>query len=773
MSKTNRKQDALDYHSQGRPGKIEVVATKPTNSQRDLALAYSPGVAEPCLKIADNKEDVYKYTAKGNLVAVISNGTAVLGLGNIGPEAGKPVMEGKGILFKIFADIDVFDLELDCTNVDDFVKIVKALEPTFGGVNLEDIKAPECFEIERRLKEELNIPIMHDDQHGTAIISSAALLNACEIQKKKIDKVKIVVNGAGAAAISCSRLYMSMGAKRENIVMVDRTGVINQSRENLDPTKAEFATTRKLNTLAEAIKDADVFIGLSSADVLTADMLKSMAKNPIVFAMANPDPEIDYNLAIKTRKDVLMATGRSDFPNQVNNVLGFPYIFRGALDVRATTINEAMKIAAVKAIADLAKKPVPEAVNLAYNTKNLKFGKDYIIPKPLDFRLITAVSPAVAQAAMDSGVAKHAITDWDSYKEELKLRLGMDDALLRAISNKAKLDPKRVVFAEADNYKILKAAQIVKDDGVATPILLGDKHKILELIEANELDMEGVTIIDPAEETAKIELYADYLYQKRQRKGITLYEAKKLLRDRNYFGACMVQFGEADAIISGLTKNYVQTIRPALQIIGTEPGVDKVAGMYMMLTEKGPVFFGDTTVNVNPSLTELVDLTVLIDRSVKKFNIQPRIAMLSYSNFGSNEGEVPDKTREAVRLLHQNHPDILVDGDMQANFAMNPALLKDNFSFSTLNGQAANTLVFPNLASGNIAYKLIQELAGAEAIGPILLGMNKPVHILQLGSSVREIVNMVTIAVVDAQSKAETGIIAKSKSLFNRIRKSN
>jgi malate dehydrogenase (oxaloacetate-decarboxylating)(NADP+) len=773
MSKINRKQDALDYHSQGRPGKIEVVATKPTNSQRDLALAYSPGVAEPCLKIAENKEDVYKYTAKGNLVAVISNGSAVLGLGNIGPEAGKPVMEGKGILFKIFADIDVFDLELDCTNVDDFVKIVKALEPTFGGVNLEDIKAPECFEIERRLKEELNIPVMHDDQHGTAIISSAALLNACEIQRKKLDKVKIVVNGAGAAAISCSRLYMSMGAKRENIVMVDRTGVINQSRENLDPTKAEFATTRKLNTLAEAIKDADVFIGLSSSDVLTADMLKSMAKNPIVFAMANPDPEIDYNLAIKTRKDVLMATGRSDYPNQVNNVLGFPYIFRGALDVRATTINEAMKIAAVKAIADLAKKPVPEAVNLAYNTKNLKFGKDYIIPKPLDFRLITAVSPAVAQAAMDSGVAKYTITDWDAYREDLKLRLGMDDALLRAISNKAKLDPKRVVFAEADNYKILKAAQIVNDDGVATPILLGDKQKILELIEANELDMEGVTIIDPAEETAKTDLYAEYLYQKRQRKGITLYEAKKLLRDRNYFGACMVQFGEADALISGLTKNYIQTIRPALQVIGTEPGVNKVAGMYMMLTEKGPVFFGDTTVNVNPTLNELVDLTVLIDRSVKKFNIQPRIAMLSYSNFGSNEGEVPDKTREAVRLLHQNHPDILVDGDMQANFAMNPALLKDNFSFSTLNGQAANTLVFPNLASGNIAYKLIQELAGAEAIGPILLGMNKPVHILQLGSSIREIVNMVTIAVVDAQSKAETGIIAKSKSLFNRIRKSN
>ncbi len=772
MSKTNRKQDALDYHSQGRPGKIEVVSTKPTNSQRDLALAYSPGVAEPCLKIADSTEDVYKYTAKGNLVAVISNGTAVLGLGDIGPEASKPVMEGKGILFKIFADIDVFDLELNTKNVDEFVAIVKALEPTFGGVNLEDIKAPECFEIERRLKEELNIPIMHDDQHGTAIISSAALLNACEIQKKKIDKVKIVVNGAGAAAISCSRLYMSMGAKKENIVMVDRTGVINQSRQNLDPTKAEFATTRKVNTLAEAIKDADVFIGLSSADVLSAEMLKTMAKNPIVFAMANPDPEIDYNLALKTRKDVLMATGRSDFPNQVNNVLGFPYIFRGALDVRATTINEAMKIAAVKAIAELAKKPVPEAVNLAYNTKNLKFGKDYIIPKPLDFRLITAVSPAVAKAAMDSGVAKHAISDWDAYKEELKLRLGMDDALLRAISNKAKLDPKKVVFAEADNYKILKAAQIVKDDGVATPILLGNRQNIEALIEENELDLEGVSIIDPAEETEKSAVYAEYLFQKRQRRGLTLYEAKKLLRDRNYFGASMVQFGEADALISGLTKNYVQTIRPALHIIGTEPGVSKVAGMYMMLTEKGPIFFGDTTVNINPSVNELVDLTVLIDRSVKKFNINPRIAMLSYSNFGSNEGEVPEKTREAVHLLHQNHPEIVVDGDMQANFAINKALLKDNFPFSTLNGQAANTLVFPNLASGNIAYKLIQELGGAEAVGPILLGLNKPVHILQLGSSVREIVNMVTIAVVDAQTKAESNsVLPKVRGLFKRLKK--
>lgn len=772
MSKNNRKQDALDYHALGRPGKIQVLPTKPTNSQRDLALAYSPGVAEPCLSIAEHTEDVYKYTAKGNLVAVISNGTAVLGLGDIGPEASKPVMEGKGILFKIFADIDVFDLELDTKNVDDFVKIVKALEPTFGGVNLEDIKAPECFEIERRLKEELKIPIMHDDQHGTAIISSAALINACELQKKKIDKVKIVVNGAGAAAISCSRLYVSLGARKENIVMVDRTGVINQSRTNLDPTKAEFATSRNINTLEEAIRDADVFIGLSSADVLSPAMLKTMAKNPIVFAMANPDPEIAYNLALKTRKDVLMATGRSDYPNQVNNVLGFPYIFRGALDVRATTINEEMKIAAVKAIAELAKMPVPEAVNLAYNTKNLKFGKDYIIPKPLDFRLITAVSPAVAKAAMDSGVARYPIKDWEAYREELKLRLGMDDALMRAITNKAKIDPKRVVFAEADNYKILKAAQIVKEEGIAIPILLGKKQKIEEIIEENDLDLEGVSIIDPMEEPELTHQFATYLFEQRQRRGITLYEAKKLMRDRNYFGACMVQFGQADALISGLTKNYIQTIRPALQVIGTEPGVNRVAGMYMMLTSKGPVFFGDTTVNVDPNVQELVDITVLIDRSVKKFNINPRIAMLSYSNFGSNEGPIPEKTREAVRILHEKYPEIRVDGEMQANFAMNPDLLKDNFPFSTLNGQAANTLVFPTLESGNIAYKLIQELGEAEAIGPILLGLNKPVHILQLGSSVREIVNMITIAVVDAQSKAEVNLVkAGLKGIINRIRK--
>ncbi|MES2828197.1 MAG: NADP-dependent malic enzyme [Bacteroidota bacterium] len=770
MSKINRKQDALDYHSQGRPGKIQVIPTKPTNSQRDLALAYSPGVAEPCLRIAENKEEVYKYTAKGNLVAVISNGTAVLGLGDIGPEAGKPVMEGKGLLFKIFADIDVFDLELDTKNVDDFVKIVKALEPTFGGVNLEDIKAPECFEIERRLKEEMNIPVMHDDQHGTAIISAAALLNACELQKKKMDKIKIVVNGAGAAAISCTRLYVSLGAKKENIVMCDRTGVIRNTRENLDAIKAEFATSRKLDTLEEAMKDSDVFIGLSSANCVSQDMLKSMAKNPIVFAMANPDPEIAYELAISSRKDIIMATGRSDYPNQVNNVLGFPYIFRGALDVRATGINEEMKVAAVRAIAELAKKPVPEAVNMAYNETNIKFGKQYIIPKPMDSRLLTNVSSAVAKAAIESGVARKIITDWDAYIEELKRRLGGDDAIMRAITNKAKSDPKRVVFAEADNYKILKAAQIVKDENVAIPILLGNKAIIEKIIEENALDLEGVAIIDPFEERERMNKYADSLYRKRQRRGITLLEATKMLRDRNYFGASMVEFGEADAMISGLTKNYATTIKPALQVIGTEEGVNRVAGMYMMMTKKGPVFFGDTTVNVDPTAEELVDLTLLLERAVSKFNIQPRIALLSYSNFGSNEGVVPEKVRKAVKILHDKHPNIVVDGDMQGNFAINNDLLKDNFPFSRLIDAPANTLIFPNLESGNIAYKLLQELGEAEAVGPILLGLKKPVHIVQLGSSVREIVNMVTIAVLDVQGK-EAEANSKKTGLLKRISK--
>ncbi|MEX8549169.1 MAG: NADP-dependent malic enzyme [Mucilaginibacter sp.] len=751
----NRKQDALDYHSSGRPGKIQVIPTKPTQSQRDLSLAYSPGVAEPCLRIAENQEDAYKYTAKGNLVAVISNGTAVLGLGDIGPAASKPVMEGKGLLFKIFADIDVFDLELNTKNVDEFVQIVKALEPTFGGVNLEDIAAPLCFEIERRLKEEMKIPVMHDDQHGTAIISGAALMNAVEIQHKKLEEIKIVINGAGAAAISCSKLYLAIGVKKENLVMFDKDGLLHHGRTDLDDIRKQFFTDRTdVNTLADAMKGADVFIGLSAGNVVTPEMLLTMAENPIVFAMANPVPEISYELATETRKDLIMATGRSDYPNQVNNVLGFPYIFRGALDVRATGINEEMKLAAVKAIAELAKMPVPEEVNLAYNARNFKFGKDYIIPKPVDSRLITTVSTAVAKAAMDSGIAGKHILDWDAYHEELISRLGKEDKIMRSISGKAKLEPKRVVFAEADNYKILKSAQIVRDEGIATPILLGNKEKIREIMLANDLDLEGVEIINPLLITEKSEKYANFLFKKRQRRGITLFDARKLMLNRNYYGASMVQFGDADVLISGLTRNYAATVKPALQVIGTEPGVKIVAGMYMMITKRGPVFFGDTTVNVNPDAQQLVDITVLIERSVRQFNVKPRVAMLSYSNFGSNEGIVPEKTREAVRLLHEQYPEMVVDGEMQANFAMNPTLLKDNYGFSSLNGAPANTLIFPNLESGNIAYKLLQEIGGAEAVGPILLGMNKPVHVLQLGSSVREIVNVVTIAVVDAQTKA-------------------
>jgi len=688
---------------------------------------------------------------------VISNGTAVLGLGNIGPEASKPVMEGKGLLFKIYADIDVFDLEINATTPDEFVAIVKALEPTFGGINLEDISAPTCFEIERRLKAEMKIPVMHDDQHGTAIISGAALINACEIQGKKLDKIKMVVNGAGAAAISCSRMYLSLGVKPENMVMYDINGLITPERTDLDEIRLQFATTRKdITTLADGMKNADVFVGLSAGNVVTADMLKTMAKNPIVFAMANPEPEIAYDIAHATRKDIIMATGRSDFPNQVNNVLGFPYIFRGALDVRATAINEEMKIAAVNAIASIAKKPVPEAVNLAYNAKNIKFGREYIIPKPMDQRLIIEVSSAVAKAAIDSGVARKVITDWDAYVEELRARVGADDRIMRTLTNKAKQNPKRIVFAEADTYKILKAAQIIKEEGIATPILLGNEATIKRIMRENDLYLDDVQIIDTKDGCApNTQKYADHLYNKRQRKGVSLHESKKLMADRNYYGASMVQFGEADALISGLTKDYVTTIKPALQIIGTEDGINRVAGMYMMLTQKGPVFFGDTTVNVNPTVQELVDITVLIERSVKQFNITPRVAMLSYSNFGSNNGPIPDKVRETVQMLHDKYPDMIVDGDMQANFALNPDLLRDNFPFSTLTGKPANTLIFPNLESGNIAYKLLQEIGGAEAVGPILLGLKKPVHVLQLGSSVREIVNMITIAVVDAQEKED------------------
>jgi len=749
------KQEALDYHSNGKPGKIEVVPTKSHSTQQDLALAYSPGVAVPCLEIERSPDDVYKYTSKGNLVAVISNGTAVLGLGDIGALASKPVMEGKGMLFKIYADIDVFDLELDTKDVDKFVETVKILAPTFGGINLEDIKAPECFEIERRLKEELDIPLMHDDQHGTAIISSAALINACEVAEKNISEVKIIVNGAGAAAISCAKLYISVGAKKENILMLDSKGTISLDRTDIDESKKFFAQNTKIKTLEEAMKGADVFIGLSKGNIVNAKMIQSMAINPIVFALANPEPEISYADAIAARPDIIIATGRSDHPNQVNNVLGFPYIFRGALDVRATKINEEMKLAAVYAIAALAKEPVPDSVNLAYGKKNLSFGSSYIIPKPIDSRLIYTVSPAVAKAAIDSGVAKIKIENWENYKEQLSNRLGLYNKLLRSIISKAKQNPKRVVFAEADNYKILKAAQSVYEDGIAKPILLGDVEKIKNLITENNLDLHNIQIIDPRSQEQEHfrNQFGEVFFKKRKRNGITLYDAKKLMRERNYFGAMMVESGSADAMISGLTRNYSDTIRPALEIIGIQENVKRAAGMYVLFTKRGPFFFADTTMNINPSADELVDITVLTASVVQKLGISPRIALLSYSNFGSSKGEIPQKVKTAVDKLHKNYPGMIVDGDIQVNFALNNTLLKENFSFSDLVDKNVNTLVFPDLASGNIAYQLMKQMAEMEAIGPILLGLKKPVHILQQGSSVREIINMVSIAVLDAQSK--------------------
>jgi len=750
-----RKEDALDYHSKGRPGKIEVTPTKPHSTQRDLSLAYSPGVAEPCLEIAANPELVYKYTAKGNLVAVISNGTAVLGLGNIGPEAGKPVMEGKGMLFKIYADIDVFDIEVDASDVNKFVDTVKAIAPTFGGINLEDIKAPECFEIEKRLKSELKIPVMHDDQHGTAIISAAALMNAIEIAGKDIKKVKIIINGAGAAAISCAKLYISLGAKKENILMLDSKGPLSVDRDDLDENKKFFAVKTKAKDLKDSMNGADVFIGLSKGNVVSKEMVKSMAKNAIVFALANPDPEISYADAASAREDVIIATGRSDNPNQVNNVLGFPFIFRGALDVRATQINEEMKLAAVYAIANLARESVPEEVNLAYNLRNITFGKEYIIPKPIDSRLIYTVAPAVAKAAIDSGVAQIKITDWDAYRQELINRLGIDNKLIRTITTKAKQNPKRVVFTEADHYKILKAAQVVKDEGIAKPILLGDANKIRAKIEENKLDLDDVPIIDPrsASEDERRKQYADIFFDKRKRRGFTKYEAMQIMRERNHFGAMMVETGEADAMVSGLTRKYADPVRAALQVIGVQEGVKKVAGMYILITKYGPFFFADTTVNVDPDAQDLVDITVLTATAVKQFNVVPRIGMLSYSNFGSVTGIVPEKTQKAVELLHKYFPGMIVDGEMQANVALNNELLKEHFPFSEVVDKKVNTLIFPNLAAGNISYKMMQEIGGAEAIGPVLLGMKKPVQILQLGSSVREIVNMVTIAVVDAQSR--------------------
>jgi malate dehydrogenase (oxaloacetate-decarboxylating)(NADP+) len=769
-SKELQKQEALEYHSKGKPGKIEVVPTKEAKTQRDLSLAYSPGVAAPCLEIKENIEEVYKYTAKGNLVGVISNGTAVLGLGNIGPEASKPVMEGKGVLFKIFADIDVFDIEINETDPEKFVQIVKALEPTFGGINLEDIKAPECFYIEQKLKEQLRIPVMHDDQHGTAIISAAALINALILQKKKIEKVKFVVNGAGAAAMACMKLYISIGAKQENFIVFDKAGVLYKGRADVEDLKQKFCVDAKYKDydLAKALKDADVFLGLSVGNVVTPEMVKTMAKNPIVFAMANPDPEITYNTAVAVRKDIIMATGRSDFPNQVNNVLGFPYIFRGALDVRATEINEAMKIAAVNALAELTKTPVPDIVNLAYNEKNISFGPNYIIPKPLDPRLLATIAPAVAKAAIASGVAKNPITNWEEYELQLNKRLGLDNQLSRVIGNKARKDPKRIVFADAENAKILKTAQLILDEGVGYPILLGDENKIKKIAAANSVDLEGMPIMntkdDSQEELRK--KYGELFFAKRHRKGVNKYEAYKAMKDRNHFGCMLVETGEADCMISGLSRNYPDTIRPAIQIIGTDAGVKKIAGMYIMFTKRGPLFLADTTVNFSPTAEELAEITLLVAKEVRSFNIKPRVAMLSYSNFGSSNSPEANLVRKAREMVKARDPNLICDGELQGILAFNKEILRDNYPFTELLDGEVNTLIFPNLSAGNIAYNLLQEVGGADSIGPILLGLKKPVHVLQLGSSIRSIYNMALVAVVDAQMKSQQNtqeLVQKSK----------
>jgi malate dehydrogenase (oxaloacetate-decarboxylating)(NADP+) len=764
MSKQSKRREAfrreaLLYHAKPTPGKIKVLPTKKYATQRDLSLAYSPGVAEPCLEIDKNTDNVYKYTAKGNLVAVISNGTAVLGLGNIGPEASKPVMEGKGLLFKIFADIDVFDIEVNAENVDEFIETVKNIAPTFGGINLEDIKAPEAFEIEQRLIEELDIPVMHDDQHGTAIISAAALLNALELVDKKIEDVKIVISGAGAAAISCSRLYRSFGAKIKNIIMLDSKGVIRKDRTELTDQKAEFATSRKIDTLEQAMKNSDVFIGLSMADIVSPAMIKSMAKDPIVFAMANPNPEIAYKLAIETRDDIIMATGRSDNPNQVNNVLGFPFIFRGALDVRATKINEAMKKAAVMALADLAKEPVPEQVNIAYGKTRLTFGKDYIIPKPFDPRLIAVVPPAVAKAAMDSGIAKEPIKDWHRYEESLRVRLDSDNKLVRLLHSRAKLDPKKVVFAEADQLAVLRAAQIAYDEGIAIPILLGRRDKIEALKEEIEFDAE-VEIIDPKSdaELPRLKGYAQAYWKQRKRRGITVHTARKLMRERNYFAAMMVNEGDADALISGYSRNYPTVVKPMLELIGLDKGATRIATTNVLMTERGPMFLSDTSINIDPTAKDLAKIAQMTATTVKMFGLEPVVAMMSYSNFGSSDHQRASKVREAVAFLHRYHPSLIVDGELQTDFALNNEMRHELFPFSKLGDRKVNTLIFPSLEAANITYKLLKELNKAENIGPIMMGMKRPVHILQLDASVDEIVNMTAIAVIDAQKKQKRGL---------------
>ncbi len=754
MSDSRKRIEALLYHAKPKPGKIAVVPTKKYTTQHDLALAYSPGVAEPCLAIAENKDDVYKYTSKSNLVAVISNGTAVLGLGDIGPEASKPVMEGKGLLFKIFADIDVFDIEVDATDVDKFVETVKAISPTFGGINLEDIKAPEAFEIERRLKEELDIPVMHDDQHGTAIISAAALKNAIELTGKDISKIKIVINGAGAAAISCTRMYMTIGAKKENIVMCDSKGVIRKDRDNLTSQKLEFATDRDLNSLEEAMHNSDVFIGLSKGGIVSPKMLLSMSKDAIVFAMANPEPEIDYDLAIKTRDDIIMATGRSDHPNQVNNVLGFPFIFRGALDVRASKINEEMKIAAVHALADLAKKTVPEQVNIVYDEVSLSFGREYIIPKPFDPRLIYEIPPAIAKAAIESGVAKNPIEDWDTYREELMDRAGSGNKEVRLLHNRAKRDPKKIVFAEGDQLDVLKAAQRVHEEKLGYPILLGRKEVIIALKE--ELGFTAdVPILDPKtdEQEATRNRFAETYWKTRQRKGITILQAKKLMRERNYFAAMMINEGDADCMITGYSRPYPLVVKPMIELIGRDRGVSRIAAANLMLTKQGPLFLADTTINVNPSAKELAKISQMTYKVAKMFGMKPNIAMLSFSNFGSSDSESSRKIRDAISYIHRNFPHVAIDGELQADFALNPEMMKKEFPFAKLNGKKANVLIFPNLDSANITYKLLKQVDEAVSIGPIILGFKKPVHILQLGASVDEMVNMAAVAIVDAQQK--------------------
>jgi malate dehydrogenase (oxaloacetate-decarboxylating)(NADP+) len=754
MDNYNKRREALLYHAKPTPGKIQVVPTKKYATQRDLSLAYSPGVAEPCLEIAKDINNVYKYTSKGNLVAVITNGTAVLGLGDIGPEASKPVMEGKALLFKIFADIDVFDIEVDTKDIDAFVATVKNIAPTFGGINLEDIKAPESFEIERRLVEELNIPVMHDDQHGTAIISSAALLNALELANKKVENVKIVVSGAGSAALACANLYILLGVKPENIIMFDKEGVLSGDRTDLSDLQKRYSHASKNTTLKEALIGADFFLGLSAGNILSPDMLLGMAKDPIVFAMANPIPEIDYDLAISTRKDIIMATGRSDNPNQVNNVLGFPYIFRGALDVRATKINEAMKMAAVKALAALAKESVPEQVNIAYGETKLIFGRDYIIPKPFDPRLISTVAPAVAKAAMESGVALNPILDWQKYEEELLDRLGSDNKMVRLLANRAKTDPKRVVFAEADHLDVLKAAQIAFEDNIAFPILLGNKEIILELKEEIGFLAE-VPIYDPKtkEEDKRRNEYADIFWNSRQRRGISLLDSQKWMRERNYFAAMMVNQGHADAMVSGYSRSYASIIKPILQLIDKAPGISLVATTNMMMTNRGPMFLSDTAINPSPSADDLAKIALMTAKTVRMFGIEPVIAMISFSNFGSSSNPSTNKVRDAVKFLHDNHPELQVDGEIQADFALNSEMLKNKFPFSKLAGKKVNTLIFPNLESANITYKLLKELYKVDSIGPIMLGMDKPVHIFQLGASVEEMVNMVAVAVVDAQEK--------------------